>query len=189
MRNAVHSLTIVAVVLSGAGVFAAESDSAGFWTTPTIQGFGKIHELPDTAYKPDRASTYKIAFALTKGSKAPLKAAPKAFGALHQVEVDVTARPADTRTAGLKSNGDPIYSGSEATMSDFVNQFGSRMETSSIEPLYLQSAAILVRPGNLMHMSVFQDLLNADRTVMVVHGAPTVHAFVAILHGPERYEK
>lgn len=52
--------------------FAQESDSsAGVWSTPAIQGFGRIHKMPDTAYKPDKSLSYKIVFALTKGPKTP----------------------------------------------------------------------------------------------------------------------
>ncbi|KGI77701.1 sulfur reduction protein DsrE [Oleiagrimonas soli] len=43
----------------------------GFWSTPTIHGYGKIHYMPDAAYKPDPHATYKIVFALTKGPKSP----------------------------------------------------------------------------------------------------------------------
>jgi DsrE/DsrF-like family. len=55
----------------GCSLALAQSDDAapGFWRTPTIEHFGKIHMLPNAAYKPDRKATYKIVFAVTKGAK------------------------------------------------------------------------------------------------------------------------
>jgi len=74
LRRIVHSLValtslaILTLLVGGAISFAAEP---GFWTTPAIPGFGKIHFLPDAAYKPDKASRYKIVFALTAAAKMP----------------------------------------------------------------------------------------------------------------------
>ena len=52
---------------------AVASSRAGpeFWTTPAIQGYGRIHDLPDAAYRPDRSRTYKIVFTLTRGAASP----------------------------------------------------------------------------------------------------------------------
>ena len=52
------------------GVSSA-ADQANFWTTPTIEGYGKMHYLPDAAYRPQPDQTYKIVFALSQGVKAP----------------------------------------------------------------------------------------------------------------------
>jgi intracellular sulfur oxidation DsrE/DsrF family protein len=46
-------------------------DPANFWTTPITEGYGKIHYLPDAAYRPRPDKTYKVVFALSQGSKAP----------------------------------------------------------------------------------------------------------------------
>jgi intracellular sulfur oxidation DsrE/DsrF family protein len=54
-----------------AGSAIAADMPAGFWTTPTIQGYGKIHYLANAAYKPDPKQTYRIVFAVTQGAKAP----------------------------------------------------------------------------------------------------------------------
>jgi intracellular sulfur oxidation DsrE/DsrF family protein len=47
------------------------SEPANFWTTPSIQGYGKIHYLPDSAYRPQPDKTYKVVFALSGGAKSP----------------------------------------------------------------------------------------------------------------------
>ena len=70
--NAIVKTFGVAVLLMGCGnVFAEKAEPApGFWTTPTVRDFGKIHMLPNAAYIPEKNATYKIVFALTKPSKA-----------------------------------------------------------------------------------------------------------------------
>jgi intracellular sulfur oxidation DsrE/DsrF family protein len=50
---------------------AGTMDSAGFWTTPTIPGYGKIHYLPNSAFKPQPGKTYKVVFSLTQGAQKP----------------------------------------------------------------------------------------------------------------------
>jgi intracellular sulfur oxidation DsrE/DsrF family protein len=64
-------LMATAVLACGSAVVFAEPVSQGFWSTPAITGYGKIHLLPQSAYKPDSAQTYDIVFALTKGSQQP----------------------------------------------------------------------------------------------------------------------
>jgi intracellular sulfur oxidation DsrE/DsrF family protein len=64
------ALAVATVALGICCASAQKSDpSAGLWSTPSIQGFGKIREVPDAAYKPDPLRSYKVVFALTKGSK------------------------------------------------------------------------------------------------------------------------
>src|SRR5215469_6524939 len=50
---------------------SSANDPANFWTTPTIEGYGRIHNLPDSAYRPQPDQTYKIVFALSQGVKSP----------------------------------------------------------------------------------------------------------------------
>jgi intracellular sulfur oxidation DsrE/DsrF family protein len=70
MRHLVSAIALVSLVVGSRSVMGGEAETApGFWTTPTIQGFGRIHELPMAAYRPDRRITYKIVFALTKAVK------------------------------------------------------------------------------------------------------------------------
>jgi intracellular sulfur oxidation DsrE/DsrF family protein len=72
LRHPIRVIALASCLLGGHSVMGADADSApGFWVTPTIQGFGRIHELPSAAYQPDRHVTYKIVFALTRGPKEP----------------------------------------------------------------------------------------------------------------------
>jgi intracellular sulfur oxidation DsrE/DsrF family protein len=67
---------IRAVVLS-MGLFAlgvahgqvGTAAPADFWQTPTVASFGKMHPLPDAAYQPQKAATYKIVFSVTQPGK------------------------------------------------------------------------------------------------------------------------
>jgi intracellular sulfur oxidation DsrE/DsrF family protein len=63
----------VAGALAAASVFAhaAQSDSPGFWTTPTIEGHGKMHDLPNSAFRPDVNRNYKAVFSMSSGAAHP----------------------------------------------------------------------------------------------------------------------
>ncbi|MGN6619543.1 MAG: DsrE family protein [Sphingomonas sp.] len=63
--------SIAALALAGSPALAATPQDPGFWQTPTIHGYGKIHYLPEGAYKPRPDQTYKIVFSLTQASKSP----------------------------------------------------------------------------------------------------------------------
>ncbi|WEN15655.1 DsrE family protein [Rhodanobacter sp. AS-Z3] len=54
----------------------AASASDGFWQTPTINGAGKIHPMPQAAYQPDRQATYKVVFSLSKPGAKPTEVSP-----------------------------------------------------------------------------------------------------------------
>jgi intracellular sulfur oxidation DsrE/DsrF family protein len=75
MRHFALGLAVSVLTL---GSFAAMSadEEAGFWTTPTIQGAGKMHYLPDAAFKPRADQTYKVVFALSQGAKSPTEVNP-----------------------------------------------------------------------------------------------------------------
>ncbi len=47
------------------------SDPAGFWSTPAIQGYGKIHYEPEVAYRPNLNDSNKIVFQITKAENSP----------------------------------------------------------------------------------------------------------------------
>ena len=64
--------SLAAVLLAWSSLALGVEPAAGeFWTTPAIAGYGRIHVLPQSAYKPDPAQTYHVVFALTKGSPQP----------------------------------------------------------------------------------------------------------------------
>ena len=43
---------------------SAVADPANFWTTPTIEGYGKMHYLPEAAYRPATNALALVAQAL-----------------------------------------------------------------------------------------------------------------------------
>jgi accessory colonization factor AcfC len=109
------------------------------------------------------------------GGPAPaMQAAAAEFSKEHGIQVQVTPGPTPKWAADLPRNGDVVYSGSEAMMSDFISQFSGLLESSSVQLLYLRPAGILVRPGNPQHIKGFRDLLEPGRKVMVVSGAGQV---------------
>ena len=77
MRHFAKILALAALTLACSSAFAQQNyQDPGFWTTPTVQGYGKMHYLPKGAYQPEKSQTYKIIFALTKGSAAPADVNP-----------------------------------------------------------------------------------------------------------------
>jgi intracellular sulfur oxidation DsrE/DsrF family protein len=55
---------------------AGTMDSPDFWTTPTVHDYGKIHFLPNAAFKPQLGHTYKVVFSLTQGARQPDEVSP-----------------------------------------------------------------------------------------------------------------
>lgn len=47
--------------------------AAGFWQTPTIQGYGPIHTEANSAFHPDRGQHYKVVFQIEQGKITPHK--------------------------------------------------------------------------------------------------------------------
>lgn len=66
-----HQFTRAAAAVSLAFTSTMALAGNGFWETPTIHGAGQMHPLPHAAYQPDRTATYKVVFALTRGSDKP----------------------------------------------------------------------------------------------------------------------
>jgi intracellular sulfur oxidation DsrE/DsrF family protein len=71
MRRLPLIVAAASLMMSVAAV--AADQPAGFWSTPTVTGYGRIHYLPDAAYKPVPGQTYRIVFSLTEGAKSPDK--------------------------------------------------------------------------------------------------------------------
>jgi intracellular sulfur oxidation DsrE/DsrF family protein len=77
LNGTIKTILIASLAFATFGVYAADSETApGFWSTPAIQGFGKMHELPKSAYRPEAHKTYKIVFAVTKGVKGAAEVNP-----------------------------------------------------------------------------------------------------------------
>jgi intracellular sulfur oxidation DsrE/DsrF family protein len=70
MRRITVLLSTIALGIASLAAVAAD-EPEGFWTTPAIQGFGKIHFVPQGAYKPDPHQSYKIVFGMTAAPKGP----------------------------------------------------------------------------------------------------------------------
>lgn len=70
MRTMIRAV-IAGALLASAGTAIGADMPQGFWTTPTIHGYGRIHYLANAAYKPRADQTYKIVFSLTRGAKQP----------------------------------------------------------------------------------------------------------------------
>jgi len=69
------ALIVLATLIAAPAAPAAE-EPPGFWTTPAIEGYGKIHPLPQGAYQPDPKQTYRIVFGMTAASKSPEEVNP-----------------------------------------------------------------------------------------------------------------
>ena len=106
------------------------------------------------------------------GGPAPaMKEAAKSFGAMHKVQVNVTAGPTPQWADKAKQDADVVFSGAENMMSDFAKALPGAFDLKEAEPLYLRPVAILVRPGNPKHIQGFRDLLTPGIKVMAVAGA------------------
>lgn len=118
------------------------------------------------------ASAADVLYVYGPGGPAPaMREAAKVFGAAHRIDVEVIAGPTGKWGTDFQKNGDIIYSGSENMMSGFLAQFASVIDPTTVNPLYIRPAGILVRPGNPQHIQGFEDLLKPGMQVMVVEGA------------------
>lgn len=70
------TVTTIGAVLGLAFVSSGVMATDSFWETPTIHSAGRMHELPQAAYKPDAKSTYKVVFGLTSTAPKPDKVNP-----------------------------------------------------------------------------------------------------------------
>ena len=93
------------------------------------------------------------------------------FSARYGVNVMVTAGPTSGWQDAAKTNADIFYSGSENMMTDFVSEFGAQIDESTIDPLYVRVATVLVHPGNPLRIKRFLDLTRPGIRVMIVQGS------------------
>ena len=103
-----------------------------------------------------------------------MKEAAAVFGREQGIQVEVIAGPTPTWADRAKQDGALIFSGSEQMMGDFLKSFADVVDASSVKPLYMRPAGILVRPGNPRHIKGFADLLRPGVKIMVVNGAGQV---------------
>lgn len=62
---------LAAALATAPAASAAPTEPAGFWVTPAVPGYGRVHPLPQAAYRPDPSQTYRIVFAVTVPAKSP----------------------------------------------------------------------------------------------------------------------
>ena len=106
------------------------------------------------------------------GGPAPaMKEAAQAFGAAHQVQVQVVAGPTPQWVEQARKDADVVFSGAENMMSDFAKALPGAFELKDAQPLYLRPVAMLVRPGNPKHIQGFRDVLAPGVKVLAVAGA------------------
>jgi accessory colonization factor AcfC len=105
------------------------------------------------------------------GPLAAMKAAAETFSKEKQVQVVVTGGPLPNWAHDAQQNADLIFSGSEEMMSDFQVALQGTLDPTTIVPLYMRKAAILVRPGNPTHIHGLEDLLQPGHHILVVNGA------------------
>ena len=106
------------------------------------------------------------------GGPAPaMQEAAKAFGAAHDVTVNVSAGPTAQWVEKARQDADVIFSGAENMFTDFAKALPGAFELKDAYPLYLRPVAILVRPGNPKNIRGFRDLLAPNVKVLTVAGA------------------
>lgn len=76
MRHVLVVLISLVMLFLTTAAFAATvpgswNPPAGFWSTPTIAGYGRIHYQSKFAYQPQADQSYKIVVALTQGAAKP----------------------------------------------------------------------------------------------------------------------
>lgn len=121
---------------------------------------------------PSQAGTVK---AYGPGGPAPaMKEAAALFQKQTGTEVQVTAGPTGTWLARAKADADVVFSGSENMMLDFMTAFDGQIVPSTVEPLYLRPATLLVRKGNPKGIKGMRDLAKPGMTLLVTEGAGQV---------------
>lgn len=99
-----------------------------------------------------------------------IKDAAAQFQRAHNIVVIVTGGPTPQWLERAKRDADIIYSGSEHMMTDFLAAL-PMIDHSTIDPLYLRPAALLVRPGNPRRIHGLRDVLAPGTRILVVHGS------------------
>ena len=157
-RRAVRALSAVVTCLAAAAPAAAQQPAST--AAETLYVYGPGGPLPAVSQ------------------------AAVAFGRQHGIHVMVTGGPTPQWIAKGRLNADVVFSGAENMMTDYVKQLADttgavagagaspgRIDETTIRPLYLRPAAMLVRPGNPKHIRRFEDLLRPGMRVLVVQGA------------------
>ena len=100
-----------------------------------------------------------------------MKDAAAVFGREHHLQIHVVGGPPPKWLPDAKQDADMIFSGSEDMMSHLELDLQGTLDPTTIQPLYLRRAAILVRRGNPGHIKGLDDLLKPGHHILVVNGA------------------
>ncbi len=69
-------IVVLTLLLTALPALATQPAQHGYWQTPAIQGYGRIHPRPDAAEQPSPDQIYKVVFNITKGADDPAKLNP-----------------------------------------------------------------------------------------------------------------
>lgn len=97
--------------------------------------------------------------------------AATAFGARHQITIDVHSGPVDSWIAKAGDDADLIYASAGYMMTRFERTESLKIDPASVTPLYMRPSVILVRPDNPRGIRDFPDLLQPGLRIMVVEGS------------------
>jgi len=87
-----HSRLLTFLLMLAGCISAKAADpQPGHWVTPTVPGFGAIHESERAAYMPDKALTYKVVFTLPNEAADPRAISPGLERAARAVNLYVYA--------------------------------------------------------------------------------------------------
>ena len=77
MKPLRHLILSTALLAATTAVLADEKLAGGeLWETPAVVGVGKVHPLPQAAYRPTQQETYSVVFAITRPAEAPSEINP-----------------------------------------------------------------------------------------------------------------
>jgi accessory colonization factor AcfC len=106
------------------------------------------------------------------GGPAPaMSECARTFNARNGANVAVTFGPTAQWSAQAMQDADLFFSGAENMMTDFQGMFGKQIDVSTIRPVYVRAAVIMVHPGNPLKIQRFADLLRPGVRVMIVQGS------------------
>jgi len=94
-----------------------------------------------------------------------------AFGARHQVEIEVQGGPVEQWLNRAAVDADLIFASASFMMSQFVRNESLHIDPASVTPLYMRPSVVLVRPGNPHGVLDFPDLLKPGVRILVVNGS------------------
>ena len=143
-----------------------------FGITLALMALPAVASATNTSMQAGAAQDTPVLHVYGPGGPSPaIKEAAEAFGKEKQIRIVVTGGPEPKWLSDARQNADLIFSGSEDRMSDFQVAMQGALDPTTITPLYMREAAILVRPGNPTHIQGLKDLMKPGHRILVVNGA------------------